>query len=48
MTLVVDNRYSSFDKLAGNNHVHFGPQYDNYITLPIIPSAKEQWPLSYW
>ncbi|KAK7899773.1 hypothetical protein LTR67_003518 [Exophiala xenobiotica] len=24
-------------KLAGNNSIHFGPKYLNYVTLPIIP-----------
>ncbi|OJJ78033.1 hypothetical protein ASPBRDRAFT_142373 [Aspergillus brasiliensis CBS 101740] len=23
----------------GNNHVHFGPNYDNFISLPIIPNS---------
>ncbi|EEY16504.1 X-Pro dipeptidyl-peptidase protein [Verticillium alfalfae VaMs.102] len=25
------------EKLQGTNHVHFGPGYQNYVTLPIIP-----------
>ncbi|KAH8688909.1 X-Pro dipeptidyl-peptidase C-terminal non-catalytic domain-containing protein [Phaeosphaeriaceae sp. PMI808] len=25
------------DKFAGMNHIHFGEQFENYITLPIIP-----------
>ena len=26
------------DKLKGRNHIHFGPSFVNYVTLPIIPS----------
>lgn len=25
------------DKLAGKNHLHFGPKFVNYLTLPVIP-----------
>ncbi|KAH8794335.1 X-Pro dipeptidyl-peptidase protein [Hyaloscypha sp. PMI_1271] len=25
------------EKLAGMNHIHFGPRYENFVTLPIIP-----------
>ncbi|RXG42823.1 hypothetical protein VDGE_09808 [Verticillium dahliae] len=25
------------EKLQGTNHIHFGPGYQNYVTLPIIP-----------
>jgi len=31
---------SSFEKLAGKNHIHFGPLYDNYVVLPIIPDVN--------
>ncbi|GLA50104.1 hypothetical protein AnigIFM63604_006126 [Aspergillus niger] len=24
----------------GNNHVHFGPNYDNWISLPVIPKSN--------
>ncbi|KAF1352588.1 Alpha/Beta hydrolase protein [Delphinella strobiligena] len=27
----------SEDKLRGTNNIHFGPQFENYVTLPIIP-----------
>jgi len=30
----------SFEKLAGKNHIHFGPSYENYVVLPIIPDAN--------
>lgn len=26
------------DKLDGMNHVHFGPRWENYVVLPIIPN----------
>jgi hypothetical protein len=26
------------EKLAGMNHIHFGPRYENFVTLPVIPS----------
>ncbi|KAB8221946.1 Alpha/Beta hydrolase protein [Aspergillus novoparasiticus] len=26
------------EKLQGTNHIHFGPAYENYVTLPVIPS----------
>ncbi|KAF7588820.1 hypothetical protein BBP40_005174 [Aspergillus hancockii] len=26
-------------KLQGTNHIHFGPAYENYVTLPVIPSV---------
>ncbi|EOA89723.1 hypothetical protein ACJQWK_02546 [Exserohilum turcicum] len=26
------------ERLAGTNHLHWGPAYSNYITLPIIPN----------
>lgn len=25
------------DRLAGLNHVHFGPKWENYVVLPVIP-----------
>ena len=25
------------DVLAGNNHIHFSGDYQNYVTLPVIP-----------
>lgn len=25
---------------AGINHIHFGPNYSNYLVLPIIPEKK--------
>ena len=28
----------SADKLKGKNHIHFGPPFANYVTLPIIPA----------
>ncbi|GCB27431.1 cocaine esterase [Aspergillus awamori] len=28
----------SADKFQGTNNIHFGPSYDNYVTLPIIPN----------
>ena len=28
----------STDKLKGRNNIHFGPRFQNYVTLPIIPS----------
>ncbi|PIG87060.1 X-Pro dipeptidyl-peptidase (S15 family) protein [Aspergillus arachidicola] len=28
----------SAEKFQGTNHIHFGPTYDNYLTLPIIPA----------
>lgn len=28
----------SKDKLEGLNHIHFGPQRENYVVLPIIPN----------
>ncbi|KAL1891089.1 hypothetical protein Sste5346_007915 [Sporothrix stenoceras] len=28
------------EKFQGNNHIHFGPRFSNYVTLPVIP-AKE-------
>ncbi|KAH6649275.1 Alpha/Beta hydrolase protein [Chaetomium tenue] len=31
----------SVEKFQGFNHVHFGPRFENYVTLPIIPN-KEQ------
>ncbi|MCJ1472602.1 hypothetical protein MMC13_001251 [Lambiella insularis] len=34
---VTDER--SYERFAGQNHVHFGPKYDNYVVLPIIPST---------
>ncbi|KAF2158255.1 X-Pro dipeptidyl-peptidase protein [Myriangium duriaei CBS 260.36] len=30
----------SESKFAGNNHIHFGPKYLNYVTLPIIPKRN--------
>lgn len=31
----------SVEKFQGFNHVHFGPRFENYVTLPIIPNRKE-------
>lgn len=28
----------SADKLKGRNHIHFGPSFVNYVTLPIVPA----------
>ncbi|KAK2601822.1 hypothetical protein QQS21_004605 [Conoideocrella luteorostrata] len=30
----------SIEKLQGTNYIHFGPQFQNYVTLPIIPNEK--------
>jgi len=30
----------SVEKFGGMNHIHFGPRYENYIVLPIIPSKE--------
>jgi predicted acyl esterase len=30
--------YRSDDIFRGQNHIHFGPNYVNYITLPVIPA----------
>lgn len=27
----------STSKFAGQNHIHFGEGFDNYVTLPVIP-----------
>ncbi|KAL1965786.1 hypothetical protein VTN77DRAFT_5107 [Rasamsonia byssochlamydoides] len=29
------------DKFQGQNHIHFGPQYENYVVLPVIPPKSE-------
>ncbi|KAK5043598.1 hypothetical protein LTR84_011405 [Exophiala bonariae] len=34
-----DTAERSVEKFAGMNHIHFGPDYLNYLTLPIIPPA---------
>ncbi|PKS12540.1 hypothetical protein jhhlp_000748 [Lomentospora prolificans] len=31
----------SAEKLQGTNHIHFGPQFQNYLTLPVIPPKQE-------
>lgn len=31
--------YSASEKFQGTNHIHFGPSYENFVTLPIIPNA---------
>jgi len=30
-------RIRSEEKLRGMNHIHFGPAFENYVTLPVIP-----------
>jgi hypothetical protein len=39
------NAYRAEPVFKGNKHVHIGPDYSNYITLPIIPAleANENW-----
>lgn len=29
----------SRDKLLGENHIHFGPKYDNWMLMPLIPAS---------
>ncbi|RAK93768.1 alpha/beta-hydrolase [Aspergillus costaricaensis CBS 115574] len=29
------------EKLLGLNHVHFGPKFHNYVTLPVIPAKED-------
>ncbi|GAM86959.1 hypothetical protein ANO11243_049800 [Dothideomycetidae sp. 11243] len=31
----------SEEKFAGKNNIHFGPKYENYVTLPIIPEHRQ-------
>jgi hypothetical protein len=31
----------SAEKFQGFNHVHFGPRFENYVVLPIIPRRNE-------
>lgn len=35
---LADNLNRNEERLAGTNHLHWGPAYSNYITLPIIPN----------
>lgn len=28
------------DVFQGTNHLHFGPQFPNYVTLPIVPKKE--------
>ncbi|KEZ43318.1 hypothetical protein SAPIO_CDS4764 [Scedosporium apiospermum] len=30
----------STEKFQGTNHIHFGPQFVNYVTLPVIPPKE--------
>jgi len=30
------------DVFQGDNHIHFGPTYSNYIVLPLIPKLAEE------
>lgn len=32
----------SKEKFSGLNHIHFGPQFQNYVTLPVIPPAADR------
>jgi hypothetical protein len=31
----------NIDKLKGWNTIHFGPEYDNFLTLPVIPQYQD-------
>jgi predicted acyl esterase len=28
------------ERLRGNNHIHFGPEYENWLLLPIVPARQ--------
>ncbi|RMJ27121.1 X-Pro dipeptidyl-peptidase [Aspergillus sp. HF37] len=31
----------STEKFSGLNHIHFGPRFQNYVTLPVIPHSSD-------
>ena len=36
-----DPKDRSVEIFGGNNHLHFGNEYENYALLPIIPSDRQ-------
>jgi hypothetical protein len=35
-----DDENRTSERFAGVNHINFGPQYENYVVLPIIPQVN--------